>query len=133
MSLDWELKDIKDWNYVTTHPDDREKLKADPKATVRWNPVSQALIQLTLPCAYGVITRENWRDVYLRIHQYERSIGASIQYESGPQYITPEDVYAHIGLRTNNTHNKMVTLQAHLLTLLRREFEDTFRNLDGKD
>lgn len=58
----------------------------------------------------GRITEDNWREVYARIHMYEKVDGAYL-YEvtdDGMQdrYITPQDVYDHIGLSVNVADNK---------------------------
>jgi hypothetical protein len=106
MSLNWDISGVKNHAVLSIHPDDREKAAANPDGTYRLNPVTNALIWGTMTIDIGQITEKNWKEVYRRIRAYERLVGAINQYYKPdgthyPRYVTAQDVYDHIGLRTN--------------------------------
>lgn len=102
MPLTWDVSTIKNQDFLTTHPADRAKRAADPSAKVRWNPITETLVWHSMICGFGRIAESNWQEVYQRIHFYEQAVGALVaHHETGPRYITPQDVFDHIGLRTN--------------------------------
>jgi hypothetical protein len=100
MSLNWDTSAIKDWNVVTAHPDDREKLKADPSAKVRLNPLTDALIWMCMAIGMNGITEKNVKKFCVRAYSMER-FGAFRGSAKGPIYLTEDEVESHIGLRTN--------------------------------
>jgi len=92
MSLDWDITEVEDYQNVCWIPDGEE---------FRLNPITDALIWLSITTSIGTITEENWKDVYRRIWLDEKLHGARLREGSDPRPITPEDVFKHIGLRTN--------------------------------
>lgn len=109
MSLNWELSAIKNWNVLTTHPDDRAKLNADGTTPagveLRWNPASEKLLWITIIVGMPQITEKNWQEFYKRIAFYEKSVGPMRQFYEGDSvkdvFYTPEEIFEHIGLHTN--------------------------------
>lgn len=91
MSLDWNRTKVKDWEKKVKTKDGRI--------------VCDALIWCTIICGFHSITEQNWKEVYLRIHAYEKVAGPFIQKRMNKKtvgrWITPEDVYNWIGLSTN--------------------------------
>jgi len=102
MALTWSVKDVKDYETVTTviatqdWPSDGTK-----KGDKLWNPVTTALIWHSLNTGIGRITEDNAAEVWARIALVEDLYGASLRNQDGDMPITKEDVIAHIGLSTN--------------------------------
>jgi hypothetical protein len=65
----------------------------------------ETLIWASMICGYNSITEKNWKDVYLRVHAYEKVAGTFITKVGKKKrtnvWITPKDVYDWIGLTTN--------------------------------
>lgn len=106
MSLNWDVRKIKNYNVVTTHPDDRAKLEADPNAEVRWHPLTETLVWLCMAVGENSIDYKNWKRFYRRVYCYERVSGSMRRfYDKNKKvvdtYVTAQDVYDHIGLHTN--------------------------------
>jgi len=88
MSLDYVLTDIDDW----------EELEADPYQ----NMVTQACVFSCLFIDMNGITRENWKDFYIRVYIWEHAHAAYLHNSEGEEvYLTADDVFSRIGLRTN--------------------------------
>jgi hypothetical protein len=89
MALTYDLSRIKDWQVVCVDGDGL-------------NPVTQALIFKTMDVGIGEITSDNWREFAARLELCEDVFGAMLtDGEGGNVRLTPEDVYRHIGLKTN--------------------------------
>lgn len=100
MSLNFDLSNINNYQVVTTHPDDL----GEEDHVKRLNPVTDALIWHSMICGFTEITEKNWQEVFHRIYLRERACGAlRVNHELGNIYITVEDVFKHIGLRTNSS------------------------------
>lgn len=89
MSLDFNLKTVAD--HVTVCFDGNGDLK----------PVTQELIWNCLRIEMGEITEDNADEFYARVQFMTALRGSMWQMPNGDLKITPEDVVAHIGLRTN--------------------------------
>lgn len=118
MSLNYELGKIKDWKTVTRataeHDDPGRGYK---KGDEIMSPVTNTLIWCTLGIGMGEITEENVYEFYGRLRIQEALNGAYLRYheEGGgirDEYITLEQVKAHIGLTTNvfpkRTHSEFL-------------------------
>lgn len=68
---------------------------------VHIQPLTRSLIFLTLNVGIGEITERNADEFYARLHIIERIQGASTRLGGEEVYTTPQEVRAHIGLRTN--------------------------------
>ena len=120
MSLNYNLSKIKNYKEVCflTHKDTPEDPVAELVRTSqgRWfydgdardycicsNPVTDALIWLTIDIDLGSITTKNVADFYLRVSCVEKMIGARLRDSTTlkERPITLEDVQAHIGLSVN--------------------------------
>jgi hypothetical protein len=93
MSLNYDLRAI--------NPDDRAKYP-DP-SPVTMNGVTQTIIWATMAVGIGSITDKTAEEFYARVHVVERLNGPFLlNPEDGSEhYLTPEDIRAHIGLKTN--------------------------------
>lgn len=107
MSLDYEFSGIKNWQVVTTAPQDRELLAADPKAEVHRNPITEALVWGLFEIGIGHITEKNADDVWFRLTAHDLLYGDRISYFDEKEqvfkkrHVTLDEVKEHIGLRTN--------------------------------
>ena len=102
MSLDFNLKKIKNyeelcWEEITNEFGEKQK---------RINPVTEVIIFRTMAVGMGEITEANWEEFYRRVVFWEHLFGASVVVPDGEggfmdHYLTPKDIYDHIGLSTN--------------------------------
>lgn len=109
MSLDFSVERMKNYNVLTTfvipafksedgnreYPERRE-----------WHPVTNALVFGTVAIGMNSITKDNWQDFYNRLNMWERTVGPQLWRGDIPKddprnWITPLEVYMHIGLHTN--------------------------------
>lgn len=100
MSLDWSVERMKNFNVLTTLVIPAfETYEGERK----WLPLTEALIWATMHVGINGITEDNWKEFYYRLHMWEGTIGPSLRlYDTAkPRFITPLEVYAHIGLSTN--------------------------------
>lgn len=105
MALTYELGSIADWEevcqIVATEDQPMRGIKAGDRIQ---NPVTTSLIFATMSVGMGSITEENCSQFYSRIATYEALFGAFMyraQDHVGSPNLTPKEVIAHIGLRTN--------------------------------
>lgn len=89
MSLDFHLEPIE--NYESTCYDDTGMMR----------PVTHSLIYATIVVGLGEITEKNAEEFYARLNCWERLNGTYMRNAEGPIFITPAEVRAHIGLKTN--------------------------------
>jgi hypothetical protein len=107
MSLDYNIKQIPlDTKYpVVTDPEVIDYLRKHGKATghdwyeedgvVRlFSPKTEQLIWLTMSIGIGRITKQNWKKFFNRAYAWQRV-------REHDTIVTAQDVYDHIGLRTN--------------------------------
>lgn len=97
MALHFDYRNVRDSESVTTDPHNKE----------RWHPVFDALIWLSMICGYSRIDDKNKESVALRITTYQRVTGPmlyrTVDGKKESVYITKEDVFRYVGLRTNAT------------------------------
>lgn len=106
MSLDYQLKEIKNFEQLCFYmgPDDENPKGPQIK---KMNPITYALIWITIPIQCGVITEKNYEQVFKRIYLNEQIFGAFNRRHGKKKGeiidvpITLKDVQDHIGLRTN--------------------------------
>jgi hypothetical protein len=96
MSLNWSLVQIKGYETLCWIPEEGKS------RTQRLAPVTETLIFLTMPVGIGQITERNAGEFYARVHAWERVTMARRMNRDGETvFITPEQVFAHVGLSTN--------------------------------
>lgn len=99
MSLNWSIENVKDHKSVCWLPTD--ETDEDGKPLFKLNPVTEAIIFSTMGVGIGRITEDNAGEFYARLFVTERVHGAMLVKQGEPQYLTDEDVRAHIGLTCN--------------------------------
>lgn len=111
MPLTWSVENVADYENVctitVTEDNPAHGLKAGDSI---WNPVTTALVWLTLSTGINEITVDNADEFFARVNMLERVNGQQLiraQREDGTRpdgaeaFITPEEVRAHIGLYSN--------------------------------
>lgn len=117
MALTWDVRDVANYQYVTTSPSTRDKEEQ------QWHPVTNAIVMSGMVCGYGQITEANYKKVAKRLAQYQM-LGALLGYQDMPEvYVTEEDVKAHIGLKMNVSTTSDAAWNKHLLSMLDRDSE----------
>lgn len=96
MSLDWDLKNIKDY----------EKICIDPLNPDQLSPVTHALIWESMAAGWGwELTEKKVKTAYIRLKALEKLSGEPLEHwEDGKRTtrgFTLKEVQDHIGLRTN--------------------------------
>lgn len=93
MSLNWDVRDIKDHETVTTDPNDEKK----------WHPVTQGLVWMCMFIDMNGITEKNIDEFVARTKLYEKVFGETMWDVENQKYVgfTREQIESHIGLRTN--------------------------------
>lgn len=104
MSLDFSVERMKNYNVLTTivYPREHPQQEAERK----WHPVTNALIFGTMAIGMNTITEANWQEFYNRLNMWERCVRPQLSRGDIPvkdqrNFITPLEVYMHIGLHTN--------------------------------
>lgn len=89
-------------NYDLTKIADQDALWIGDDDDAPMNPVTNALIHATMAIGMPTITAENVTEVWARISVWQDILGAMLVGPGGiDQFVTPDDVRAHIGLKTN--------------------------------
>jgi hypothetical protein len=97
MSLDWDLTAISNHKKLWMEAGKDEGGKQEYKL----RPVTETLIWVCLAIDIGEITENNWEEWFLRARVWERAMGV-MRHDGKEDFpITPEEVKAHIGLKTN--------------------------------
>jgi hypothetical protein len=98
MSLNWDLSGIKNqkelcWVEAGLNPHGQPQVKM--------HPTTETLIFLMLAIEIGEITEKNWEEWFVRARVWEKAMGA-LRHDGKEDFpTTPEEVKAHIGLKTN--------------------------------
>lgn len=111
MPLTYDLTKIEDYENVcnvwtTVHKDelmDDEERNEDGKV-LRRNAATTALIFACISVGIGSITPENVGKFCARLNIVQRLHGDLLVGPKGPVPVTEEDVFAHIGLKTNASY-----------------------------
>lgn len=113
MSLDWDITNVPDHEENCWIP--TGETRPDGTPTVRLHPVTEMLIFATMIVGMREITKTNADKFYARVYTEERLSGSWLIGPNGEQaYITPAQVWAHIGLRTNASEYTDVAWRAKL-------------------
>jgi hypothetical protein len=98
---------------------------AEGKQEYKLKPATETLIWICLAIDIGEITQTNWEEWFLRARVWEKSMGALRGRGKDQQFITPEEVKAHIGLKTNVFPKSTAAAFAKkMVTVLEREGRD---------
>lgn len=123
MSLDWDLREIKDRETLCWIKDGDEE---------RLNPVTEAIIWKTIAVDIGRITEENYKEFAARTHVWEEVFGKSLRQGGQDLGLTVEDIKAHIGLSTNVSNRTRAQWQKRLSDTLLREADNWVRRQQEK-
>ena len=95
------------------------------------NPITKTLVFSTMVIFMDSITEKNWEQFYERIAAWEKVFGSMTEVRDRrfktrwrDQYITPDDVRAHIGLTVNVMPKSDAYFYRHLVKVLRREVRE---------
>lgn len=99
MALNFDYKNVADWEAASTHP-------CYPDV---WNPIGNALVWMSLTCGYNTITEKNATQIAQRLMEYQMVKGPLLDYTTRSDgagvtrklYIDEPEVRRYIGLRTN--------------------------------
>ena len=87
-------------------------------------PVTDALVWLTVGCELGEITEENYRDFFARIKVFEKLFGAFLYGEDGKDsYLTEDNIKAHIGLTTNVLNKSFESFMLKISNKLKEDYK----------
>lgn len=115
MALTWDVREVANYQYVTTSPATRNKTDKE------WHPVAHAIIMASMVCGYGHITEKNYKKIARRLAQYQM-LGALLGSQVMPKiYITEEDVRQLIGLRLNVADMSEAKWRAHVFDMIDRD------------
>jgi hypothetical protein len=118
MSLNWDLSKIKDqetlcWVGVA---DDAPM-----------NPITEALIFASIAIGTPMITAENVAEAYTRLSMWQDVVGALVVDVGGAdRFVTPDDVRAHIGLKTNASAYTTAKFNGYIIKALREQAKRRF-------
>lgn len=101
MSLNWSLDKIADWEKVCFKAAEHDRLPDYKKGDEIMTPQTNALIWMCMSVDLGEISNTTWKEFYARANLLQ-----TIDCVPLDQRITPEDVFRHIGLRTNVSTKK---------------------------
>lgn len=126
MSLDWNISKIPNHSAVCFVDDGKD---------TKLSELTRTLIFATMTAGLPVITEENAEEFFKRCHIYERTNGCwryavPSTPEIGPEpvYVTPGEVRLHVGLRTNAERLSDSKFADKILTILRKDSENSWRN-----
>lgn len=126
MSLDWNIQGIDNWKEVCFDEWDEEKGSGTLSAR------TESLIFCTMFVGMGAITEDNWQTFYKRMYAWEKVNGA-IMYRGkeggGIEYVPvePEEVYSHIGLKTNAGRETDTAFSKKLVNSMMEEASDALK------
>lgn len=107
MSLDWNLKNVKDQSVCWRTATENNIPIGEEKGKQYMTALTQMMIYVTMAVDIGEITVKNAEEFYGRVVLLEKLRGARLKKWDAStkthvdRYITPADVRAHIGLTTN--------------------------------
>lgn len=97
---------------------------------------TQSLIFYTMSAGFCQITEGNAADFYARLCVLRKLFGPMYRTPDGPLEVTPQDVIAHIGLRTNASTQTDATWRKYIMDSQIREnlyqFHRAFRGSEEK-
>lgn len=132
MSLDFDVSRVKNFDVLTSIPNPYGQKNEDGTPKLSWHPVTDALIWATMAIGMNNITEKNWIEFFQRIRAIERVSGAYVNRPNvtsrfDPKgFITPLEVYSHIGLHTNASSLSLAKFREHLYSLSCRETHHSY-------
>lgn len=138
MSLDWSVKNVKDFEtrcWITLTEDWPSRLLKAGDEVV--NPVTETLVWLTVSTGMPEITEDNAAEFLARTRIIEATYGAmlSVRLLSGSivdKPISAEDVYNHIGLYTNASKMTKATFTKNIYDVLLKKSREALSDAAEK-
>lgn len=116
MSLNWDLRDVKDeacWIKVRTDE--------EGSTEKRMHPITEGIIFLTLAVDMGEITEKNHEEFFLRLRMWETCRGCLLTRDTP---VTLKEVRDRIGLRVNVNTTTMSAFKRKLAEVVERAARD---------
>lgn len=113
MSLDWNIKEVADYDNVCFVGDGDER---------RLSAITESLIWRTMVVGLNEISEANFREFAYRLNFYERLFGETIMEEGKKRFITLAEMRAHIGLRTNANRLTRAQWMKNIKNSIEQEF-----------
>jgi hypothetical protein len=105
MSLDWNIKQIRDYIKLYRKIGEGERGYSATQPTFTLRSESERIIWLTMIIGMREITEKNWEQFYNRVNFYEKNTDSHMWKKQKnklvPMYITKDQVKKMIGLSTN--------------------------------
>lgn len=105
MSLDWNIKQIRDYIKLYRKIGEGERGYSATQPTFTLRSESERIIWLTMIIGMREITEKNWEQFYNRVNFYEKNTDSHMWKKQKnklvPMYITKDQVQKMIGLSTN--------------------------------
>lgn len=122
MSLNWNISKIKNYKQVCWDDWDEE----NDSGTISSR--TETIIFMAMFVDMGKITEENWEKFYQRVNAWEQIEGA-MMYKSGENgiervFLTPEDIYSHIGLSCNVATTTDAKFKTKLYNIMMEKADD---------
>jgi hypothetical protein len=110
MALHWELGKVKNYKELCYHYLENGDKMMKGK--------TESLLFLTMVVGMCEITQKNWREFYTRIFMLERTHGSYFYKDGKPDYYTPAEIQAHIGLGTNASNLTKTQFNKKIIEML---------------
>ena len=125
MALTWDLTKINDYDNVCWNQDD--------EGNNTLNPTTESLIWLSMGIGMNSINEKNADEFYSRVCIYEKmfnSMRSMVNDDNKIEriFVTPEEVYAHIGLRTNATSYTPAQFRKNICDHAMNDASRSFKN-----
>jgi hypothetical protein len=149
MPLDFNCTDIKDedtyqlwrepypdegnvYEDFAEHQPDRARIADGPngeriKQIRVLNPITNVLVFATMTIGIGAITEATAGEFWARLSMYERLGGALCATSDGPRPFTKQDIYDHIGLKTNVSEE---TRTKWIARIIKADLNDSAREFE---
>lgn len=105
MSLDWNLKKIRDYKKLYRKIGEGERGYSSTEPTFILKSENERIIWLTMLIGMREITEKNWEQFYNRVNFFEKNTDSHLWKKLNnklvPMYITKDQVQKMIGLSTN--------------------------------
>jgi hypothetical protein len=106
MSLDWSVKDVKNYKGLYRKLKEGEFGYSETEVRSKLKQIPETIIFYTMTIGMREINEKNWEQFYHRVNVWEKIIGTSLyrgdtKNKYIPLYIKKDDVQRMIGLKTN--------------------------------
>jgi hypothetical protein len=118
MSIRWDCSDTAAFDAVSEHDADSDKWR--DYCNLR-DSVIYAMLVVGFPAkSEWKITNSNWKEVYARLHMYERGTYAWRTLNLEPVYFTPDEIKSLVGLEVNAGNKTDAEFTKSLMAAMRK-------------